>query len=262
MSDEATILLDKREGIARLVLSNPRRKNALTLAMWRALPDLVRACEDDPEVRALILAGAGGDFCSGADISEFRVNRADEAAARIYDVAVREANTALAEAGKPTVALVRGICYGGGVALALACDLRIAASDARFRIPAGRLGLGYSLSDIGLVAGAIGAAATADLVFSARVFDATDALRDGLVRMTFDTAEFDARAKDYVEAIAENAPLTLAAAKAALVELRKPDAARDPERVAAMVARCAASEDFAEGRAAFAEKRTPIFRGR
>lgn len=249
-------------GAARLTISNPARKNAMTFAMWRSLAELVARCEADEAVRAIVLEGEGDAFCAGADISEFGEKRSDEAGARAYEEAVSAANAALRDAGKPTIALIRGFCYGGGVGLALACDLRLAREDARFRIPAARLGLGYSLDNVTLVAARIGMAATADLLFSARVFDAGQALRDGLVREVYGAAEFDAATDAYVAQIAGNAPLTLAAVKAALVELAKPEADRDEARVKALVAACMASEDYAEGRKAFSERREPRFRGR
>lgn len=262
MTTNPEIRIAIADGAARLTIANPARKNAMTFAMWSSLPELVARCEADPSVSAIVLTGEGDAFCAGADISEFGDKRSDPAGARAYEDAVSAANAALRNAGKPTIALVRGFCYGGGVGLALACDLRIARDDARFRIPAARLGLGYSFDNVELVASRIGPAATADLLFSARVFDAAQAQRDGLVREVFAAAEFDAATDAYVAQIAGNAPLTLAAVKAALVELAKPASERDENRVKAAVMACMASEDYAEGRKAFAERREPQFRGR
>ncbi|TVR11290.1 MAG: enoyl-CoA hydratase [Salinarimonadaceae bacterium] len=262
MTTKPEIRIAIADGAARLTIANPDRKNAMNFAMWRALPELVGRCEIDTSVRAIVLTGEGDAFCAGADISEFGDKRSDEAGARAYEEAVSAANAALRNAAKPMIALIRGVCYGGGVGLALACDLRIARDDARFRIPAARLGLGYSLDNVALVASRIGAAATADLLFSARVFDAGQAQRDGLVREVFASAEFDAATDAYIARIAENAPLTLLAVKAALVELAKPEAERDEARVTATVMACMASEDYAEGRKAFGERREPRFQGK
>lgn len=262
MSDGPTIQFEVKDNLARLTLASPARRNAMSYGMWSAMPELIKRCEADAGIRAIILTGSGEHFCAGADISEFGDKRSDEAGAKAYETAVKAANAALLNASKPTIALVRGTCYGGGVGLALACDIRIARDDARFRVPAARLGLGYALDNLQLVVARIGFAAAADLLFSARVFDAAQAERDGLVRMVFALDEFDRRSDEYLQQIANNAPLTLVAAKLALVELMKGESARDPKIVARAVAECFASQDYAEGRKAFAERREPVFRGR
>lgn len=261
MSAAATIRSEVRAGVGRLVIDNPARRNAMTLAMWRALPGLVADLERDESVRVVVIEGAGDAFCAGADISEFGEARSDGAAGAEYDALVREANRALFACAKPTVALIRGACFGGGVGLALACDLRVARADARFCVPAARLGLGYPADDVDLLVSRIGVDAAADLLFTARVLDAERARADGLVREVHDAASFETQAQALVQAIAANAPLTLAAAKAALLETRHPPQARDRERVAALVSRCMASADYVEGREAFAQRRPPRFRG-
>lgn len=262
MSKAPTVRFELDANLARLTLANPARRNAMSYGMWCAIPDLVARAEGDEDVRAIVLQGEGETFCAGADISEFDDNRSDEAGAQAYGDAVKAANHALLNAAKPTIALIRGVCYGGGVGLALACDLRLARDDARFRVPAARLGLGYAYENLELVVARIGFAATADLLFSARVFTASDAERDGIVRRVFSADDFDRATGDYLQQIAGNAPLTLIAAKKALVELMKGDQARDLPAVANAVLRCFASHDYIEGRAAFAERREPVFRGR
>lgn len=248
--------------VARLTIDNPARRNAMTLDMWTALPELVRRAEADPEVRVILLRGAGeAAFCAGADISQFSENRSGEDGGRVYDAAVEAAQAALCAAGKPTVAYVRGACFGGGVGIALSCDLRVAAADARFRIPAARLGLGYAFSNVELVAARLGASATADLLFTARTVDAEEARRLGLVGRLFGADEADAAVEDLVTAIGGNAPLTLRAVKRALVELARPAAERDAGAVDTLLRACQGSEDYREGQAAFKEKREPRFRG-
>ncbi|GAA4254326.1 enoyl-CoA hydratase [Azospirillum formosense] len=248
--------------VARLTIDNPARRNAMTLDMWSALPDLVRRAEADPEVRVILLRGAGdAAFCAGADISQFSEKRSGEAEGRVYDAAVEAAQAALFAAGKPTVAYVRGACFGGGVGIALSCDLRVAAADARFRIPAARLGLGYTFSNVELVTARLGASATADLLFTARTVDAEEARRLGIVGRLFGAAEADAAVEDLVAAIGGNAPLTLRAVKRALVELARPAAERDTAAVDALVRACLGSDDYREGQAAFKEKREPRFHG-
>jgi enoyl-CoA hydratase len=262
MSLAPAVRFERDGNLARLTLANPARRNAMSYGMWRAIPELVARGEADGDVRAIVLQGEGETFCAGADISEFGENRADAAGAQDYENAVDAANLALLNATKPTIALIRGVCYGGGVGLALACDLRLARDDARFRVPAARLGLGYAYANLELVVARIGFAATADLLFSARIFNAAEAERDGIVRRVYPASEFDLAAEEYLRQIAGNAPLTLIAAKKALVELMKRDQERDIPAVTEAVARCFASQDYIEGRKAFAERREPVFHGR
>ena len=262
MSASPTVRFEREGNLARLTLSNPARRNAVSYGMWRAIPELLARAESDEEVRAIVLEGEGDTFCAGADISEFGDNRSDEAGARAYEDAVKKANHALLNASKPTIALIRGACYGGGVGLALACDLRLARDDARFRVPAARLGLGYAYANLELVVARIGFAATAELLFSARVFNAAEAERDGIVRRVYAAGDFDRLTQEYLQQIVGNAPLTMIASKKALVELMKPAHERDLPAVAEAVAKCFASQDYIEGRKAFAERREPVFRGR
>lgn len=248
--------------VAWLTIDNPARRNAMSLGMWTAVPDCVSRAVADPEVRLIALRGAGEvAFCAGADISQFGENRTGEAATEFYDLAVKSAQTALFTAEKPTLAYIRGICFGGAVSLALSCDLRVGTADARFRIPAARLGLGYSYENVALVTSRLGALAAADLLLSARTIEAAEALRMGLIGQLFPVADCDAQVASYVALIGENAPLTLRAVKGALSELARPEGQRDTRSVSALVEACTRSSDYREGQAAFKEKRTPVFRG-
>ena len=250
-------------GIARLVLNQPARLNAMSFDMWSALPDLVARAIADPEVRVISIQGEGERaFCAGADISQFGEKRSDAEGADAYERAVRAGLAALSSGSKPTVALVRGICYGGGLALALSCDLRLAAEDARFCIPAAKLGLGYAYPNIDFMARRIGLGASADILYSARTFDAQEALRLGVATNLFDSATFDEKSAEWLARMAGHAPLTLKAMALAFREIAKPEAQRDPKLANEAVAACFASEDYAEGRRAFAEKRAPTFKGR
>lgn len=257
---EGLIRYDARDGAAILTVASPSKLNAMSLDMWASLPDLVQRAERDPSVRVIVLRGEGDKaFCAGADISQFGDKRSEADAIAEYDATVERGNTALREAEKPTVAVIKGICFGGGFGLAVACDLRIASSDSRFRIPAARLGLGYGLSNIEMLVRRLGFGTTADLLLGARILDAGEACRLGIVNAVWNETDFEEEAARYVERIAHNAPLTLKAIKKALSELEKP--APDRASVDALVAACYASRDYQEGRTAFREKREPLFTG-
>jgi len=256
-------LISRREGgVGWIVFSNPARFNAVTYDMWKALPGALAALDDDPAVRVIVLDGDGDKaFVSGADVSQFDEARADEAARTEYNRNVEAAYAAPTLCAKPTIAKIRGICMGGGLGLAAACDVRFAADDAVFRMPAARLGLGYTFAGMQRFVHVLGPANAADIFFSARKFDARDALAMGLVSKVFPAAEFDREVAAYLAMVAENAPLTLVAAKAAIREALKDPAARDLGALQKRIDACFASADYAEGRAAFKEKRTPDFRG-
>jgi enoyl-CoA hydratase len=178
-----------------------------------------------------------------------------------YNAAVARAEEALAALPMPSVAAIRGYCIGGGLSIALRCDLRLAASDARFAIPAARLGLGYGAEGVAVLARLVGPSVAADMLFTARRIGAEEALRTGLVNRVMPPEDWAGAVDETAEGIAGNAPLTLRAAKAALQDLARPEAARDPDRLAALVRACYDSADYREGQAAFAEKRAPVFRG-
>ena len=249
-------------GVAHLRFNNPDRLNAMSLAMWEGLGDTCAALAEDGDVRIVVLSGAGGRaFVSGADISEFGEARTGVEAAARYNAAVARAEAALAALPMPSLAAIRGYCIGGGLGIALRCDLRLCTEGARFAIPAARLGLGYGPDGVKALADVVGPAAAADLLYTARQVGAEEALRIGLVgRVAADDA-LDAAVEQTAGRIAGNAPLTLRAVKAALHDLRRPEAERDPARVQALVAACFDSADYREGQAAFAEKRKPEFRG-
>ncbi len=257
-------LITKREGgVGWIVFSNPSRFNAMTFAMWKALPEALTAFEEDPAVRVIVLAGDGEKaFVSGADISQFEEQRASEQARAEYNRSVEAAYVAPTLCSKPVVAKIRGICMGGGLGLAAACDLRFAADDAVFRMPAARLGIGYSFTGMRRFVHALGAANTADIFFSARKFDARDALAMGFVSRVFPAADLDREVGTYCGLIAENAPLSLIAAKAAIREVLADPTTRDLAALQKLIDACFASDDYKEGRTAFMEKRKAEFKGR
>lgn len=248
--------------IGTLALDNPAKRNALDLALWQAIPEAVACLADEPGVRVLVLRGAGPlPFASGADIAEFSTVRATAEGGRTYEAANEAAFDAVRLCPRPVLAMIRGFCIGGGLGLAMAADLRIAASDAIFAVPAGRLGLGYPPRAMAHLVNVLGAATVKDLVFTARRMDAAEALRCGLASRVVPAEELEDSTADLARAIASNAPLTLAAAK------RTIDAAAAGlfdatfAELEGLAASCFDSEDYAEGRAAFLEKRTPRFRG-
>jgi len=248
--------------VARLTFDNPGKLNAVSLAMWEQLAQHCATLARDGAVRVVVLQGAGERaFVSGADISEFGEARTGEDAVARYNAAVATAEQALAALPMPTVAAIRGYCIGGGLSIALRCDLRIAAADARFAIPAARLGLGYGAEGMAVLARLVGPSVAAEMLFTARRFAAEEALRVGLASRVVPTEDWAGAVEETAATIAGNAPLTLRAAKAALQDLARPEAERDTERLAALVRACYDSADYREGKAAFAEKRPPMFRG-
>jgi enoyl-CoA hydratase/carnithine racemase len=257
-------LIGRKDGhIGWMIFNNPERRNAVSLDMWRAIPDVLAAFKADPEVRVIVFTGAGDRaFVSGADISQFEAERSDASAEQRYSGASAAASVAMAGVSKPTIAMIRGYCIGGGLAVALTCDLRICTEESRFAIPAARLGLGYGFGGVKALIDVVGPSVAKEILFTARQFSAEEALRVGLVNRVTSGAELEPLAREYAAMIGANAPLTVRAAKLAARE-----AMRDPEKrrladVEAAVAACFDSADFKEGRTAFMEKRTPQFQGR
>jgi enoyl-CoA hydratase/carnithine racemase len=243
--------------------NNPARHNALSVDMWQAIPPLLAQAERDAALRLVVFSGAGEKaFVSGADISQFEDMRAAREAVQHYEAMAEEALMAIQHCARPTLACIRGWCIGGGVNVAISCDLRIASADAVFSIPAARLGLGYRFSALKNLADLVGVGAAKDLFFTARRIDAAEAKSLGLVSRVCAPGELDALLAEYTEALAQNAPLTVYAGKRILQEILKPDADLDRELCQRLIRDCFESEDYAEGRRAFMEKRKPAFRGR
>lgn len=256
------VLLKTEGPVAVLHLDNPAHHNAITAAMWQAIPGLVDEARNNPAVRVIAVRGAGERaFSAGADISEFETARSGSAV-KSYDALNEAAFAALAGCPKPTVAVIQGPCLGGGLGLALCCDLRLAGDTATFAIPAARLGLGYPPRWLLPLLTAVSPASAKEILFTAERFSAAQALSMGLVNRVYSAATLFAAAAELMAVIAANAPLTLAAAKAAIGALAREGAAADLAALERQAAACFESADYAEGRRAFLEKRSPQFSGR
>ena len=257
-------MLAAKDGpIGWITFNNPARRNAVSMAMWEGLLEIVRDFERDAAIRVIVLKGAGDKaFVSGADISEFEEKRSSPELVRIYGEASEKATEALRHASKPTIAMIRGYCIGGGVSVALSCDMRIAGEGAKFGVPAAKLGLGYEYRGVRKLVDVVGPALAKEIFFTARQFTAAEALTMGLInRMVADDA-LEKYVQDYAATIAANAPLTVSSIKTIVDEVVKDESERDLALCQQVVDRCFNSEDYVEGRKAFMEKRKPAFKGR
>ena len=263
-SQAQTLLMEKDGPIGWITFNQPQKRNAVSQEMWQRMPEYVRDLAADPAIRVVILRGAGdAAFVAGADISQFKDRRRNATDEEEYRRISAAGSESLATLGKPLVAMIHGFCIGGGVSIAITCDLRIAADDARFGIPAARLGLGYHYKGMEKLMGLIGPAYTKELFFTARTdFSAQDALRMGLVNQVVPKADLERFTRDYALTMSRNAPLTLRTAKATVEQLLRPAADRDLALLDQLIAECFNSQDYQEGVRAFSEKRRPQFQGR
>ena len=257
------LIISKSDGVGRISFDNQDRRNALNYDMWCGIPVILNNFSEDNEVRVIVLSGAGGKaFSAGADISEFATNRSGENAVAIYDAAVGKATKALTLTKKPIIAQIDGFCIGGGLGVAMTCDLRIAATDSRFSVPAAKLGLGYKLQGLKILVDQVGPAAAKEIFFTARQFNAEEALQMGLVNRILPAENVADYVDDYARTIASNAPLTVLATKTIVDEILKDPNSRDLNLCQQVVDDCFSSDDYQEGRQAFMEKRKPNFKGR
>ena len=245
-----------------ICFNNPARHNALSVDMWEAVPPLLALAKDDDRVRLVAFSGAGEKaFVSGADITQFEDMCAAREAVTHYEKMAEATLMGVYDFPKPTLACIRGWCIGGGVNVAISCDIRIAADDSVFSIPAARLGLGYRYSAMKNLVDLIGPGAAKDLFFTARRIDAAEAKSLGLVSRTCAPEALEATLAEYSAAMADNAPLTIMAGKAITREILKPSPELDMDLCTALIRGCFDSADYAEGRSAFMQKRKPVFKG-
>ena len=261
--DTDRMIAEVKDGIGWVIYNNPKRLNAISLEMTEALPVIYDTFEERDDVRVVVVRGAGERaFVSGADISEFEKNRSSEESRRIFDEKGKVASARIAAMTKPIIAMIRGYCIGGGLMTALKADIRIASDDAQFGIPAARLGLGYGYAGVAPLVDLVGPAAANEILFSARRFSADEALRMGLVNRVVSGSALESTVGELARSIADNAPLTVRAAKFAIRQCARDPDSRDLEKAARLVEGCFRSEDYIEGRRAFMEKRRPAFQGR
>jgi enoyl-CoA hydratase len=256
-------MLSRKEGrVGYVIFNNPERHNAVSLEMWEATARMLESFGRDDEVRVVVLTGAGGKaFVSGADISKFEDERANEEAVARYNKTVERANAAIYDYPKPTIAMIRGYCIGGGVGLSLCCDLRICSDNSRFAVPAAKLGLGYAYPGLKKLVDVVGPSFAKEIFYTARQFDAEEARMMGLVNRVVPADALEGYVKTYAEMIGDNAPLTIATTKFVVGQVVKEDSQRDLEKCREMVTQCFESKDYVEGRRAFMEKRKPVFTG-
>ena len=251
----------RTEGAAGwLIFNNPERRNAVSVDMWEAIPGVLQKFEDDPAIRLIVLAGAGDKaFVSGADISQFEKQRSGPEAVQHYEEIAEAAQKRLQACDKPVLAMIRGYCLGAGLNIANLCDLRIASEDARFGIPAAKMGLGYRASSMKSLIDVVGAPYALEIMITGRQVTAAEAKEMGLIHKMTSSSDLEKVTREYCETISANAPLTMRTAKRMIRELRKQD--YDAETMKKWMKECFDSADYAEGRKAFMEKRKPVFRG-
>ena len=256
-------MLSRREGsVGYMIFNNPERHNAVSLDMWDAASRIMSGFAKDDAIRVVVITGAGGKaFVSGADISRVESERSNEQEQARYNEIVVRANDSLYHFPKPTIAMIRGYCIGGGLGLAVCCDLRICSDNSKFAIPAAKLGLGYGFGGIKRLSDLVGPSFAKEIFFTARQFDAAEAQTMGLVNRVVPADQLEGYVKTYADTIGGNAPLTVNAVKFIANQTVADEGKRDLEHCTDLVKRCFDSKDFIEGRRAFMEKRKPAFTG-
>jgi enoyl-CoA hydratase/carnithine racemase len=258
-----SLLVEKRGAVGWIIFNQPAKKNAINDAMWRGIPEAMQRFDGDSEVRCVAFRGSGTEaFAAGADISEFEKVRSDRGAIAEYDDLLDRVLHSIQGSPKPTVAMIYGYCLGGGVEIALACDLRYCGAAAQFGIPAAKLGLGYNIEGHKRLMETVGHAWAREIMFLGRRYKADEAAAMGLVHRVLPDGELERYVDDVIQTLCQNAPLSIANSKTTFEEFVKSSGSPDAERMRAAIERCGKSADYAEGRRAFMEKRKPRFTGK
>ncbi len=258
---EGTVTSRETERVGYITFDNPARKNAVSLDMLLKFERMLSDFVSRNDIRAIVITGAGGNFVTGADISKFEKVRSTQEGIKHYAETNERVYSAVLNCPKPTIAMIRGYCVGGGLSLAMTCDLRICSSNARFSLPAAKLGLGFSPNAMKWFVNVLGAACTKEIFLTARLFDADEAFGMGIVNRAVPDETVESFVSEYAQRIAGNAPLTLESIKVSIRELLRGESATDDALCAELVDRCWKSQDYIEGRRAFMEKRKPDFTG-
>jgi enoyl-CoA hydratase/carnithine racemase len=257
------MLATRRDGIGVVTFNQPEKHNAVSVEMWQGLGEILDEFAEDSSVRVVVLTGAGTRaFVSGADISQFEKQRANADAQQAYDQMTTAGRRKLSSFRKPTIARIRGYCLGGGLAIAMQTDLRIASNDSQFGIPAAKLGIAYGLEGLRRLVSLVGPAHARMILYTGERIGADEALRIGLVNRVIAPEELESSVEKVAHTIADNAPLSVAASKLAIDQALLDAQDRDLDALARATAACFNSEDYREGRTAFLEKRPPRFQGR
>lgn len=257
-------MIARTEGsVGYMIFNNPERHNAVSLEMWQACAKIMGDFAKDPNVRVVVITGAGEKaFVSGADISKFAEERGSKETSDLYNAAVEAGYASVFEFPKPTIAMIRGYCVGGGMGLASCCDLRICTDNSRFAVPAAKLSVGYGYPGVKRLLDIVGPSFTKEIFYTARLFDAEEARIMGFANRVLPSDKLESYVKEYAETIAGNAPLTVDSIKFIVGEIAKDESQRDMKKCEDMVEACFASSDYTEGRTAFMEKRKPVFTGK